>query len=98
MNGCFGRTATSIFRVEEKAEQETTMKQIISKATCFWKAWVCIEKRRDLQDDSLVPIGCLREKSEPMRGKTRITSVSPENGRGCCADHYINFTIGRSRV
>jgi hypothetical protein len=43
----------------EKTKEETNMKRAANKAICFWKAWNCVENRRELQENSSVLFGSL---------------------------------------
>jgi UDP-3-O-[3-hydroxymyristoyl] glucosamine N-acyltransferase len=64
----------------EYAKQETSMKQVASRAIHVLKAWVYIGDRRELQDNSSVPIGSLIKQSEQIGDKTMITNIGPEKG------------------
>jgi hypothetical protein len=51
------------------------MKHVENRAICLPKAWVCIENKREQQDNSSVPISSLTEQSEPF-GSARLLETS----------------------
>jgi hypothetical protein len=70
---------SSGLKSKPKAKQETSMKQIASRAVRLQKTQVYIGNRRELQDIWLFPMDCLRTRWTSRR-HARVTSVSPEKG------------------
>jgi hypothetical protein len=77
--------------LKNKSSQTTSTKQVATRTICLQKTQVYIGNKRDLQDNSSVPTGSLREQTEPKGDKT-ITSTGPKKG------HYANLGTWRKQV